>query len=406
MFESNPQNSADQVERVCIVGSGNWGSAIATIVGSNCERLENVATRVNMWVYEEEIETSDGSMKPLSRIINDSHENVKYLPNVKLPQNIVAVTDVCDACEGATLVIFVLPHQFLPGIIDKIKHVIHPSSRGISLIKGLDFDAHNKLPMLISTNISEWMTSSGGPREFQCGVLMGANVAHNVAMKEVCESTLASAFGEPADEQTRLIFHDEKTFRVQHVMDVAGAEACGALKNIIALGAGFVDGIGLGSNTKAALMRVGLKEMAKFCRLFWGESVCESTFFESCGMADLITTCFGGRNRKCAEAFAKIALAENQNGTGENSQDCDEIYSVENSCKNTWKKVEEELLNGQKLQGTLTLLEVQVILESRGLENEFPLMSKIYEISFKGAPVNNIVDGIVVTEKISSYSNL
>jgi len=137
MYESNPQNSADQVERVCIVGSGNWGSAIATIVGANCERLENVTTRVNMWVYEEEIERPDGSIRPLSEIINDEHENVKYLPNVKLPQNIVAVTDVCEACEGATLVIFVLPHQFLPGIIDKIKHVIHPSSRGVSLIKGL-----------------------------------------------------------------------------------------------------------------------------------------------------------------------------------------------------------------------------------------------------------------------------
>lgn len=402
MFKSNPQNSADQLERVCIVGSGNWGSAIATIVGSNCERLDNVATRVNMWVYEEEIESPDGSTKPLSEIINDQHENVKYLPNVELPHNIVAVPDISEACEGATLVIFVLPHQFLPGLIEKIKHVIHPSSRGVSLIKGLDFDANKKLPTLISSNIEKWMTSCGGPPEFQCGVLMGANVAHNVAMKEVCESTLASSFGAPADEQTRIIFHDDKTFRVQHVSDVAGAEACGALKNIVALGAGFVDGIGLGSNTKAALMRVGLKEMAKFCRLFWGESVSDSTFFESCGMADLITTCFGGRNRKCAEAFAKRSLSE----SCENSQDGDEICSIEDICKNSWKIVEEDLLNGQKLQGTLTLLEVQEILASQGLEEEFPLMSKIYDISFRGAPVNTIVDGIVVTKKLSSSSNL
>jgi len=406
MYESNPQNSADQVERVCIVGSGNWGSAIATIVGANCERLENVTTRVNMWVYEEEIERPDGSIRPLSDIINDEHENVKYLPNVKLPQNIVAVTDVCEACEGATLVIFVLPHQFLPGIIDKIKHVIHPSSRGVSLIKGLDFDEANKLPTLISSNITKWMTSSGGPREFQCGVLMGANVAHNVAMKEVCESTLASSFGQPADEQTRDIFHDEKTFRVQHVEDVAGAEACGALKNVVALGAGFVDGIGLGSNTKAALMRVGLKEMAKFCKIFWGTSVCDSTFFESCGMADLITTCFGGRNRKCAEAFTKIVLAEDHTGSSENTQCGDEICSTEKYCMDTWRNVESDVLNGQKLQGTLTLLEVQVVLASQGLEHEFPLMSTIYDIAFRGSPVSTIVDGIIVTDKISSSSNL
>eukprot|EP00592_Proboscia_alata_P025872 CAMPEP_0194447710 /NCGR_PEP_ID=MMETSP0176-20130528/129162_1 /TAXON_ID=216777 /ORGANISM="Proboscia alata, Strain PI-D3" /LENGTH=97 /DNA_ID=CAMNT_0039274601 /DNA_START=172 /DNA_END=465 /DNA_ORIENTATION=- len=97
-------------------------------------------------------------------------------------------------------------------------------------------------------------------------------------MKEVCESTLASSFGQSADEQTRDIFHDEKTFHVQNVEDVAGNEACGALKNVVALSAGFVDDIGLGSNTKGALM------------LFWGTSVRDSTFFESFGMAYLITT--------------------------------------------------------------------------------------------------------------------
>merc|ERR1712014_431893 len=82
-------------------------------------------------------------------------------------------------------------------------------------------------------------------------------------------------------------------------------------------------GLGYGGNTKAALIRIGLQEMKRFMHTFY-QGVKDSTFFESCGVADLVTTCFRGRNRKCAEAFAKT-------GKG-------------------WDEIEKELLNGQKLR--------------------------------------------------------
>mmetsp|Transcript_6729 Transcript_6729/g.9502 ORF Transcript_6729/g.9502 Transcript_6729/m.9502 type:complete len:142 (+) Transcript_6729:259-684(+) len=137
MMDSNPQNSAEQIETVCIVGSGNWGSAIATLVGRNCMRLDNCETRVNMWVYEEEVQVEDGSTQKLTDVINTKHENVKYLPGISLPSNVVAVPDLAEACEGATLLIFVLPHQFLPKLLPTIRQASHPSCRGVSLIKGL-----------------------------------------------------------------------------------------------------------------------------------------------------------------------------------------------------------------------------------------------------------------------------
>ncbi|XP_023267273.1 glycerol-3-phosphate dehydrogenase 1-like protein, partial [Seriola lalandi dorsalis] len=112
--------------------------------------------------------------------------------------------------------------------------------------------------------------------------------------------------------------------------------------NIVAVGAGFCDGLRCGDNTKAAVIRLGLMEMIAFAKLFSkNDCVSTATFLESCGVADLITTCYGGRNRRVAEAFAK---------TGK---------SIE--------ELEKEMLNGQKLQGPATSAEVYHILRQKGL---------------------------------------
>ena len=253
---------------------------------------------------------------------------------------------------------------------------MHSKCRGVSLIKGLDFDPDTKMPLLVSKTIENSMGTN-----FVCGVLMGANVANEVAEGKMCESTLAGDFGDDSNERIRQIF-DDANFRVTRINDIAGAEACGALKNIVALGAGFVDGLGLGGNTKAALLRVGLLEMSRFCQLFF-RGVEQSTFMESCGIADLITTCYGGRNRRCAAEFATQRL---------HAMD-EKEYSVKN-CIDLWTKIEKDLLKGQKLQGTVALKEVYMLLQSRNMLCKFPLFSSIYGVALQGKPVDTIVDGI------------
>ena len=128
-------------------------------------------------------------------------------------------------------------------------------------------------------------------------------------------------------------------------------ELCGAIKNVIALACGFSDALKYGTNTKAALIRIGAREMLQFIRQFSGAGASSDTMLESCGIADLITTCFGGRNRKCAEAFVL---------TGKE-----------------WHELEVELIGGQKLQGTLTCAEVHKMLERAGCTHQYPLFEMV-----------------------------
>lgn len=149
------------------------------------------------------------------------------------------------------------------------------------------------------------------------------------------------------------LFH-RPYFHVRMVNDVAGVSLGGALKNVVALAAGWVDGLGWGDNAKAAIMRVGIMEEVKFGTTFF-QSCRPGTFTEeSCGVADMITSCSGGRNFRCA----KMSVAE----------------------KKPLSEIEERELNGQKLQGNSTAYEVNSFLKAKGMEAEFPLLTAVYEI--------------------------
>ncbi|XP_028835735.1 glycerol-3-phosphate dehydrogenase 1c [Denticeps clupeoides] len=336
-------------KNVCIVGSGNWGSAIAKIVGSNAKASNRFAPLVKMWVFEELVEG-----RKLTEIINTEHENVKYLPGHKLPKNVVAVPDITEACSGADILIFVVPHQFIRRLCDQMKPHIKPESIGISLIKGVD-EGPDGL-RLISDIIREKL-------ELEVSVLMGANIANEVAEENFCETTIGSK--NPENGQVFKELLQTQNFRITVVSESDTVELCGALKNIVAVGAGFCDGLGFGDNTKAAVIRLGLMEMVAFSKLFCGGPVNSATFLESCGVADLITTCYGGRNRKVAEAFVKSSksIAE----------------------------LEKEMLNGQKLQGPQTSAEVFKILQKKNMIEKFPLFTSVYQICYEGKPVKALI---------------
>ncbi|PWN43161.1 NAD-dependent glycerol-3-phosphate dehydrogenase [Ceraceosorus guamensis] len=328
--------------RLAIIGSGNWGSAIARIAGRNMIRhSDTFHPEVRMYVHEESI-----NGQKLTEIINAKHENVKYLPGIPIPENVVAVPSATAAAQDADLLIFVTPHQFIASICSELKGKIKPSTQALSMIKGVEVKDGN---INIFADVIEKLLGC------KCSALSGANIANEVAQDKFSETTIGYRPGEHEKAELWFKVFDTPFFRVGLVEDVAGVSLCGALKNVVAIAAGFTDGLGWGDNAKAAVMRIGLMEMKSFCEEFF-EGVKAETFTEtSAGIADLITTCFGGRNRKCAEAFVK---------TGK-----------------SFPVLEKELLNGQRLQGVETAREVYTFLEARGRQQGYPLFTAVHQIS-------------------------
>lgn len=226
-----------------------------------------------------------------------------------------------------------IPHQFIKNLAKLMLGNIKPTAVGLSLIKGFDVAEGGGIE-LISHIITRHL-------KIPCSVLMGANLANEVACENFCETTIGCRDMKIATALRDII--QTHYFRVVVVDDVDAVEVCGALKNIVACGAGFVDGLKLGDNTKAAVIRLGLMEMIKFVDVFYPGAKL-STFFESCGVADLITTCYGGRNRKVSEAFV--------------------------TSGKSIKELEDEMLNGQKLQGPITAEEVNFMLKNKGMEDK------------------------------------
>ncbi|KAL1410639.1 hypothetical protein Q8F55_004656 [Vanrija albida] len=350
-----PSPLASGKHRIAVIGSGSWGTALAKIAAENAARhSDQFHTTVNMWVREKQV-----NGKKLTEVINKTHMNQRYLPDVPLPANLVAVPKLADVVRDATLIVFVTPHQFLPTVINDLKRAkaIHPGARAVSAIKGVEVEG---------AEIKTFASVIERDLSIPCSALSGANIALEVALEQFCETTI----GCPTHNDS-LLWHavfDAESFRVQCVEDVNGVSLGGALKNVVALAAGFVDGLRLGGNTKAAILRIGLKEMTDFCLEFF-DGAQRSTFSnESAGVADLITTCYGGRNRKCAEEFVKSG--------------------------SSFDDIERRLLNGQKLQGTATAEEVHAFLQAHGRVDGYPLFERVYQIAFKGLAPAQLVKGL------------
>jgi len=348
------ERSIGKDKKIVVFGGGAWGTTIASKIAKSKDVLsgDDYDTEVSLWVFEE---TVNG--RNLTDHINCDNCNIKYLPGFSIPHNVRASSDLDSLSSQADIAIFAVPRKFLPNILQRMKGKIKSSVVALSLIKGLDF--HGARPKLVSDMIRTVLSESSVP--IAVAVLMGANVATDVMRDEFVESTLA-AEAEIGKSLHALL--DSETFSVELCSDVGGVELCGALKNVVAMGAGFCDALGNGSSSKAAVMRRGLQEMSSLGVLLV-PGFQEQTLLRSCGVADVVASSYGGRNRLCAKEFATRRLQQKQ--------------------PVNWDDLKRELLDGQELEGLATCQDLHRALAELGVSEKFPLFARIYEIACEGA---------------------
>ncbi|CAF4940179.1 unnamed protein product, partial [Rotaria sp. Silwood1] len=333
--------SSEQLKKITVIGSGNWGTTIAIHIGEKVRELKDkYDQKLMMWCKEETLENG----KKLTEVINEQHENIKYLPHERIPDNVVAEPDLCASVKDADILIFVIPHQFVKKTCAQLKNKIKPTAFAVTLIKGFYLDEETKELLLVSQVIKKTLN-------IHCLCLMGANIAHEVAEKVFCEATVGSRDDNHSEIVRELI--DTPNFRLRFYPDIEIIEILGGLKNVIAMCAGFADGLNVGFNTRAAVLRLGFREMINFCRLHEKESTAE-VYLESCGFADLIASSLGGRNYNGAKKLAET--------------------------NKSLKEIEKEDLNGQSLQGPGTAKEVYRLLEEKNLLDQFPIFRDAYLI--------------------------
>lgn len=256
-------------KKAAIIGAGSWGTALAGLLASGgiCVRL---------WDLDADL------LDYMSR----SRENKKYLPGYKLDGGIEIANTRRDCVKDADFVVMAVPSQHFRAALTAALEDMSESAFVVNVAKGIEIGSLKTL--------SQVCAEIAPARKY--AVLSGPSHAEEVAEALPTTVTVASEDAETAETAQDIFMNDR--FRVYTQSDVLGVELGGALKNIIALGAGISDGMGYGDNTKAALMTRGIAEMA---RLGQSLGANRDTFFGLSGIGDLIVTCTSmhSRNRRC-----------------------------------------------------------------------------------------------------------
>lgn len=267
--------------KVAVIGTGSWGTALAKVLSENHHD-------VSIW----------GRNQGVVDEINTKHTNHKYLPDCVIPANIQATISLRSAIDGASMIIIVIPTNAIrPLAMDLNELLIDQTDKPIIVhaSKGLEMDTELRISEVLEETLD---------RENYKGivVLSGPSHAEEVARRDVTTLTAASHDLDIAQEVQAVFMNNY--FRVYTNTDVIGVELGGALKNIIAVGAGIISGLGYGDNARAGLITRGLAEISRLGVALGADPL---TFIGLSGVGDLIVTCTSphSRNFQAGNLLAK-----------------------------------------------------------------------------------------------------
>jgi glycerol-3-phosphate dehydrogenase (NAD(P)+) len=262
--------------KVSVLGAGSWGTALA-------EQLARHGQRVMLWGVEEGVVAD----------VNNLHRNSKYFPTHVLQDNIIANTQLAEVIVGSKLVVFAVPSHAIREVAKKVKPYLATDAIIVSAAKGLERATLLRMSEVLKAELGnpQRILVLSGP-SFALEVLKGLPTALTLAGED--EGILQNAVKS---------FHSEN-FRVYTTHDLTGVELGGAIKNVIALAAGILDGAEIGTNGRAALVTRGLAEMQRIIHAAGGDRL---TAVGLSGLGDLLLTTTGelSRNRRVGIMLAK-----------------------------------------------------------------------------------------------------
>lgn len=276
--------------KITIVGSGNWGTTLACLLAGE-GRTTTLLVRTAAEADE----------------LRRAGQNTRSLPGIPLPAGLVIESDIASALDECRLVLLVVPSQTMRQNVAALRPYLAADTILISCAKGLERGSLQRMSELIAEEV-------GTGRE-RTGALSGPNIAREISEGKPAVSVVAT-YGETEAGIAQTLLTSPQ-FRVYTSDDVVGVELAGALKNIIAVGAGISDGLGAGDNAKAAFMTRGLAEIARLGRVLGANPL---TFAGLAGLGDLVATCESpySRNRRLGQALAEgLSLSEAQARLGQ-----------------------------------------------------------------------------------------
>lgn len=264
--------------KVCVFGSGGWGTALAQLCAAR-------GYRVVQWVRESEVLQS----------INEEHLNALFLPDVPLSPRIVAEQDEGKALEGADLVLLVIPSQFMREVVLRIRYLLPVQAPIVCCSKGIERESLELMSEILTGELP-------GKYHPYLTYLSGPSFAKEVAEGKPANVTVAGQC-----ESVRKMVQEwmgGSTFRIYTSADVVGVQVGGAVKNVIAIAVGACDAMGFGLSAQASLITRGLAEIT---RLAVAKGANPLTLSGHAGIGDLVLTCTGAlsRNRQVGYALGK-----------------------------------------------------------------------------------------------------